>query len=200
MTGTEVVVGRIGKPHGVRGEVSVELRTDEPERRFTDGAVLRLQTPQGAAASVPDRETLTVASTRWHQSRLLVSFAEVPGRTAAEEVRGLLLAVEVDPAESPEDPEEYYDHQLVGLDVVTVEGGEVGQLAEVLHGPAQDLLSVRGPGGHEVLVPFVSQLVPEVDLVARRIVVDAPGLVAPDGSARSEAGAEEPAAGQEGDA
>lgn len=181
MAGTEVVVGRIGKPHGVKGEVSVELSTDEPERRFPDGAVLRTRTPQGGAPHGPHRPTsLTVRSTRWHQSRLLVTFDEVPDRNVAEAVRGLLLAVEVDPDEKPEDPEEFYDHQLVGLRVVRTDGAEVGELAEVVHGSAQDLLSVKAPDGREILVPFVSELVPEVDVAGGRVVVqDIPGLLTP---------------------
>jgi 16S rRNA processing protein RimM len=89
MTGTEVVVGRIGKAHGIKGEVSVELRTDEPERRFGEGAVLRTQAPQGGQPHGPDRPAaLTVRGTRWHQSRLLVTFEEVRDRNAAEAVRG----------------------------------------------------------------------------------------------------------------
>jgi 16S rRNA processing protein RimM len=181
MSSTEVVIGRIGKPHGIRGEVTVELRTDEPDRRFATGAVVHTQTPQGGEPYGPGRPTvLTVRGTRWHQSRLLVSFEEVRDRTAAEVVRGLLLAVEVDPAESPEDPDEFYDHQLVGLDVVTSEGAQVGEVTEIVHGPAQDLLSVRADDGREILVPFVAQLVPEVDLDAGRVVVvDSPGLLSP---------------------
>lgn len=181
MAGTEVVVGRIGKAHGIKGEVSVELRTDEPGRRFADGSVLRTQTPPGGERERPERPaTLTVRSTRWHQARLLVTFEEVADRTAAEAVRGLLLAVEVDPAESPEDPEEFYDHQLVGLRVVSSAGDEVGELAEIVHGPAQDLLSVRAADGREILVPFVAELVPEVDVRGGRIVVeDLPGLLRP---------------------
>ncbi|HEX6249464.1 MAG TPA: ribosome maturation factor RimM [Nocardioidaceae bacterium] len=181
MSGTEVVVGRIGKAHGIRGEVSVELRTDEPDRRFPTGAVLRTQSPHGAAPHGPDRPAaLTVRATRWHQSRLLVTFEEVRDRNAAEAVRGLLLAVDVDPSETPEDPEEFYDHQLVGLAVVTPDGAPVGEVAEIVHGPAQDLLSLRAEDGREILVPFVAALVPQVDLEAGRVVVvDAPGLLTP---------------------
>ncbi|HLN75960.1 MAG TPA: ribosome maturation factor RimM [Nocardioidaceae bacterium] len=181
MAGTEVVVGRIGKPHGVKGELSIELRTDEPQRRFAVGATLRTQTPQGGAVHGPERPAmLTVRTTRWHQSRLLVSFEEVADRNRAEAVRGLLLAVDVDPSESPEDPEEFYDHQLLGLRVVTTSGADVGELAEVVHGPAQDLLSVRAEDGREILVPFVTRLVPEVDVEGGRIVVeDVPGLLTP---------------------
>jgi 16S rRNA processing protein RimM len=181
MTGTEVVVGRIGKAHGIKGEVSVELRTDEPERRFHEGAVLRTQAPQGGQPHGPGRPAaLTVRATRWHQSRLLVTFEQVRDRNAAEAVRGLLLAVDVDPREAPEDPDEFYDHQLVGLRVVTTTGTPVGQLAEVVHGTAQDLLSIRDADGREILVPFVADLVPEVDLAGGRILVeDLPGLLFP---------------------
>jgi 16S rRNA processing protein RimM len=181
MADTEVVVGRIGKAHGIKGEVSVELRTDEPERRFAAGAVLRTQAPQGREPHGPDRpSTLTVRSTRWHQARLLVTFDEVRDRSKAEAVRGLLLAVDVDATETPEDPDEFYDHQLVGLRAVTTTGAEVGEVVEVVHGPVQDLLSLRAADGREILVPFVAQLVPEVDVRGGRLLVeDLPGLLSP---------------------
>jgi 16S rRNA processing protein RimM len=177
----EVVVGRIGKVHGLRGEVSVEPRTDEPDRRFADGAVLRTQTPRGSAPHGADRPTsLTVRSVRWHQSRLLVTFDEVADRTAAEALRGLTLVVDVDASEAPEDPEEFYDHQLVGLAVSTTDGRAVGEVTEVLHSGGQDLLAVRTVAGTEVLVPFVTALVPVVDVRAGRVeVVDRPGLLDP---------------------
>ncbi len=177
----EVVIGRIGKAHGIKGEVSVELRTDEPERRFTDGTVLVTRTPAGTAPHGPGRPTsLTVQRTRWHQSRLLVTFAEVPDRTAAEAVRGLTLATEVDVTEAPEDPEEFYDHQLVGLAVFTTDGEPVGEVVEVMHGTGQDLLAVRAEDGRELLVPFVTALVPVVDVAAGRVeVADRPGLLTP---------------------
>ena len=105
MSGTdpgEVVVGRIGRAHGIRGEVSVEPRTDEPDRRFADGAVLDTRSPRGSAPTGPERPaTLTVAQSRWHQSRLLVRFAEVDDRTAAEALRGLSLVVRIDQTRSP---------------------------------------------------------------------------------------------------
>ena len=182
MSETQVVVGRIGKAHGLRGEVSVEPRTDEPDRRFADDEVLATQAPSGGAPHGPGRPArLTVRSTRWHQSRLLVTFAEIADRNAAEAARGLLLLADIDPDETPEDPEEFYDHQLVGLQVVSTDGRAVGELAEVVHGSAQDLLVVRTPEGREVLVPFVSALVPVVDVPAGRIeVADRPGLLDPD--------------------
>jgi 16S rRNA processing protein RimM len=178
---TEVVVGRIGRAHGVHGEVSVEPRTDEPGRRFADGAVLGTRTPQGTAPQGPDRPSrLTVVRTRWHQSRLLVTFAELSDRTAAETVRGLTLVTDVDTAETPDDPEEFYDHQLVGLAVVTTDGAPVGEVTEVLHSAGQDLLSVHTGDGREVLVPFVSALVPVVDVPGGKLeVADRPGLLTP---------------------
>ena len=180
----EVVVGRIGKAHGVRGEVSVEPRTDEPARRFADGTVLATRTPRGDAPRGAGRPAaLRVVSTRWHQSRLLVTFAETPDRTAAEALGGLVLVADVDESETPDEPDEFYDHQLVGLAVVTTDGRPVGEVAEVLHSGAQDLLVVSTSTGGEVLVPFVSALVPVVDVAAGRLEVeDRPGLLsaAPD--------------------
>jgi 16S rRNA processing protein RimM len=172
----EVVIGRVGKPHGIHGEVTVEVRTDEPERRFLPGTTLRVERPRGAAAPWPG---LTVAATRWHRSTLLVHFDELPDRTAAESARGLLLHADVPADESPDDPDEFYDHQLVGLPVEDLDGGALGEVSAVVHG-AQDLLQVRTPDGRYALVPFVVALVPEVDVAGGRVVVaDRPGLVAP---------------------
>jgi 16S rRNA processing protein RimM len=174
----EVVVARVGRPHGVRGELSLEVRTDEPERRFAEGKVLRTLRPGGGP--VPPIGQLTVTATRWHQDRLLATFAEVTDRTDAEPLRGLLLTATVEPDDSPDDDEEFYDHQLVGLSVVTTTGDEAGTVADVLHSGGQDLLVVDRGDGSEALVPFVSALVPEVDLTARRVVVaDRPGLLGP---------------------
>jgi 16S rRNA processing protein RimM len=175
----DVVVGRMGKAHGLHGEVSVELRTDEPERRFAEGAVLSTQTPSGAAPHGPGRPaTLTVRAARWHHTRLLVSFHEVADRSSAEALRGLVLLTTVDPSEVPDDPEEFYDHQLVGLRVETTGGDAVGTVAEVLHSAGQDLLAIRSTAGSEVLVPFVQALVPVVDVRGGRLVVeDRPGLL-----------------------
>ncbi len=161
-----VVVGRIGRAHGLKGEVFVEPRTDEPERRFAAGA--SLQTHTGA---------LTVSDSRTHSGKLVVRFKEIEGRTAAEAARGTELTCLVDPTELPEDPEEFYDHQLVGLRVETTDGEAVGELDRVEHSAAQDLLVIRTPE-REVLFPFVSVFVPEVDVAGGRIVIDdKPGLL-----------------------
>ena len=177
MDTVEVVVGRIGKPHGVRGEVTVELRTDEPAARYADGARLRAEAPRGSAFT---RRSLTVVGTRWHQTTLLVTFEELTDRNAAEAARGVLLHVELPADATPEDPDEYYDHQLVGLAVHDLEGVLLGEVTGLVHGGAQDLLQVRAVDGRPTLVPFVTALVPEVDLAGRRVVVaDRPGLVTP---------------------
>ncbi|MEV6211723.1 ribosome maturation factor RimM [Kitasatospora sp. NPDC051914] len=168
----QLVVGRIGRAHGIRGDVSVEVRTDEPELRLGPGAVL-LTDPASAGP-------LTVESGRVHSGRLLLRFAGVKDRNGAEALRGTMLIAEVDPEETPEDPDEYYDHQLIGLDVVLLDGTLVGELTELVHLPYQDLLTVTRPDGTEVLVPFVEQIVPTIDLENQRAVITPPpGLIEP---------------------
>ncbi|MCD0484962.1 ribosome maturation factor RimM [Streptacidiphilus sp. ASG 303] len=169
----QLVVGRIGRAHGIKGDVTVEVRTDEPELRLAPGAVLLTDPPSAGP--------LTVESGRVHSGRLLLRFEGVGDRNAAEALRNTLLIAEVDPAELPEDPDEYYDHQLVGLDVVLRDGTPVGEVTEVVHLPYQDLLNVRTAEGREVLVPFVERIVPEIDLEEQRAVIDPPpGLIDPD--------------------
>ena len=173
----DVLVGRIGKPHGIRGDVTIDVRTDEPDRRFAPGSVLAAEPPRGSATAL---RSLTVASAKWHQSVLLVRFEEAADRTAAEGLRGILLHASIPADETPEDPDEYYDHQLVGLAAHDVSGAALGEVTGLVHGGAQDLLTVRTPDGRDALVPFVKALVPEVDLAARRVVIaDRPGLVTP---------------------
>jgi 16S rRNA processing protein RimM len=176
MSTVEVVVGRIGKPHGIRGEATVDVRSDEPEKRYAAGAVLIAQPPRGSAFA---HTRLTVSRTRWHQGVLLAAFAELPDRTAAETARGVVLRAEIDEDERPEDPEEFYDHQLIGLAAYDVDGTHLGEVTGLVHG-AQDILQLRTTDGREALVPFVAALVPEVDLDARRVTIaDRPGLVRP---------------------
>ena len=167
----DVVVARIGRPHGLHGDVSVELRTDDPEGRLAPGTTLRTE----PAAAGP----LTIDNGWVHSGRLVLHFQGYDDRTAAEGLRNVLLVADVDLAERLDDPEEFYDHQLVGLAVRTVTGEPVGELAEVLHLPGQDVLAVRRPDGTEVLVPFVAEIVPAVDLDAGQVLVDPPpGLLA----------------------
>ncbi|WP_432565592.1 ribosome maturation factor RimM [Kineococcus sp. SYSU DK003] len=161
----EYVVARIGRPHGVRGEVTVEVRTDDPDARFVPGAVLRTE---------PDRGRLTVAKARWHSGTLLLTFTEVADRTAVEALRDTLLLVDVDD-EAEADDDAWYPHQLAGLAAVTVTGTPLGTVADLLTGGAQDVLVVTGTDGREVLVPFVRALVPAVDVRRRKVVLNPPG-------------------------
>ncbi|MDX3357490.1 ribosome maturation factor RimM [Streptomyces sp. ME01-24h] len=166
----QLVVGRIGRAHGIKGEVSVEVRTDEPELRLAPGAVLVTE----PASAGP----LTIETGRVHSGRLMLRFAGVKDRNGAEALRNVLLIADVDPDEKPEDPEEFYDHQLVDLDVVTADGTEVGRIKEISHLPYQDLLVVERPDGSEVMVPFVAEIVPEIDLeLQRAVVTPPPGLL-----------------------
>ncbi|TNY36077.1 ribosome maturation factor RimM [Thermomonospora catenispora] len=161
----QIAVGRIGRAHGVRGEVVVDVRTDDPDGRFAPGTVL--------ATDPEEAGPLTVERARWHSGRLLLRFTGVDDRTAAEQLRGTWLVVDADELPPPEDPDEFLDHQLVGLTVVTTGGETVGAVTEIRH-YGQDLLVIRRENGEEAMVPFVAALVPEVDLDGGRIVVDPP--------------------------
>ena len=159
----EVVVARLGRPHGVRGELSVEVRTDVPEERFVPGA--RFTTD-------PDHGTLTLASARSHNGRVLLTFSELRDRSSAEDLRDVLLVADV---EESEESDAWPTPLLVGLRAVTVTGRDAGEVVGVEHGPAQDLLVLREPSGSTARVPFVAALVPEVDVAAGRVVLDPPG-------------------------
>jgi len=164
----ELTVGKVGRAHGLRGDVFVEVRTDEPKRRFAPGT--RFATPRGE---------LVVEAARWHGARLVVTFAEYADRDAAERLRGVELRVDVPADERPDDPDEFYDHQIRGLAAHTSEGVPVGVVTDVLHLPAQDVLVVQGDGGEEILVPFVAEIVPVVDVLAGRVEIrELPGLLA----------------------
>jgi len=170
----QLVVGRVGRPHGLRGDVIVEVRTDDPEQRFAAGSVLVTE----PAAAGP----LTVSSARWHSGRLLIRFAGCQDRDDAENLRGIVLVVDSAQLSASPDPEEFHDHELIGLDVMTTAGEQVGVVRDVLH-HGQDLLVIEarsGRSGAEILVPFVAALVPEVDVTAGRLVIDPPpGLLDP---------------------
>jgi 16S rRNA processing protein RimM len=178
-----VVVGRIGRPHGIRGEVVIGVRTDEPDLRFAVGATLDARsTPDDAGPeNGPGGERLTVASVRWHSGQLLVAFAGITDRTAAAELTGSWLSVDSSQLPDTGDPDEFRDYELIGLSVRTCAGDPVGVVTDVLH-YGQDLLVVRRQGepGGEALVPFVTAIVPEVDLGAGVVVIDPPpGLLDP---------------------
>ena len=165
----ELVVGRIAKAHGITGELVVEVRTDDPELRFTAGRSLRLRPSRDAA----EREVV-IESVRPHAGRLLIRLGGVADRDAAERLRGGLFVI--DSADLPPlpDPDEFYDHQLEGLEVRTLDGVEVGEVFEVLHTAGGELLSVRARSGSELLVPFVAAIVASVSLTDRVIEIDPP--------------------------
>jgi 16S rRNA processing protein RimM len=164
----QVIVGRVGRPHGIHGELVIGVRTDEPDLRFAAGAVLD-----------SDAGPLTVASARWHSGQLLVRFAGITERTAAGKLTGSWLSVDSSQLPEAPGPDEFRDHELIGLSVRTSAGEAVGVVADVLH-HGQDLLVVQRPYADECLVPFVKAIVPEVDVAAGVLVIDPPpGLLDP---------------------
>ena len=171
-----VVVGRVGRPHGIRGEVVIGVRTDEPDLRFAVGATVDARSSPGDDGPGDDGagERLTIASARWHSGQLLVAFAGITDRTAAAELTGSWLSVDSSQLPDIGDPDEFRDHELIGLSVRTCSGDQVGVVTDVLH-YGQDLLVVRRPDGPgEYLVPFVKAIVPEVDVAAGTIIIDPP--------------------------
>ena len=164
----ELVVGRIVKAHGISGEVVVDVRTDDPETRFAAGAELRGK-PKGGGTT----RTFVVDAARAHGGRLLVRLAGVDDRDTADSLRGTLFLVDTADLPAIEDPDEFYDHELEGLRVRTVDGAHVGVVAEVLHTAAGELLSVHRGDGSEVLVPFVEAIVPSVSR-SDGVVIDPP--------------------------
>jgi 16S rRNA processing protein RimM len=186
-----VVVGRIGRAHGLRGEVSIDVRTDEPETRFAPGSVVMTDTGRAGSARAKANDSrpglipkeLTVATVRWHQTRLLVRFEGFDDRTAAESIQGISLNVNIDPTQRPAADDEFYDVELEGMSVSTQDGLAVGVVTEVLHLPGQDLLAVKKSNDVEILIPFVSELVPTIDRDARLIVVRDPGGLIDDAEA-----------------
>ncbi len=164
----DLVVGRVVRAHGVTGEVAVEIRTDDPDTRFAPGTTLRAKPSRGG----PERDYV-VDSAREHSGRLLVRLDGVADRSAADSLRGTLFVVDTADLPPIEEPDEFYDHQLEGLQVVTTAGTPVGSVAEVLHTAAGELLSVRSEAG-EVLVPFVSAIVTSVSLADQTIEIDPP--------------------------
>lgn len=164
-----VVVGRIGKPHGLKGEVTVEPRTDEVEDRFAPGELLFRS--EGA--------DLVVESSRWHSGHLLVKFNGIDDRNQSEALRGSLVEIDRSSEDSPQDSEEFYDTELQGCTVYLSDGTEMGTVKEVIHLPSQDTL-VLDVLGSEVMVPFIKEFVPEVDQSRKRIVISPPPGLLPD--------------------
>ena len=160
----QVVVARVGKAHGLRGEVTVQVLTGAPDERFVPGATFLTHPPQAGP--------LVLRSARDNNGILLLGFEHTEDRTGAEALRGIKLLAEV--LADDEDEEVWYERDLVGLKAVTVGGIEVGEVTALQSRPAQDLLVLRLADGREALVPFVTAIVPEVDITGGRVVLDPP--------------------------
>ena len=177
----QLQVARIGKPHGIRGEVTVQVLTDAPGDRFVPGTEFVVE----PASAGP----LTVNSARWNKDILLLGFEEIGTRNEAETLRGAKLFIETEELDEDDD-EGWYEHELVGLEA-RIGSSVVGKVTALNTMPVQDLLMVTTPEGKEILVPFVEQIVPEVNLEEGFIL-----LTPPDGlfelNAEDEAAASEP--------
>jgi len=160
-----LVVGRIGRAHGVHGEATIEIRTDLPDERFFVGNIL--------VTEPVSHGPLTIESARDHNGIMLLKFKEVKDRTGIEKLRNTLLMADVDMAEEAEFEDEYHVQQLIGCVVVDEAGTQLGILADVLNLPGQDLLAINTDRG-EVLLPFVAEFVPNVNIEDKRIVVRPP--------------------------
>ena len=156
-----IAIGRIVRPHGVRGEVAVEVLTDFPERFDTIEVVFLGDSFKA--------ETWQVTGARWHKARVLLSLRGCEDRTAAEQLRGLLVQVPIEEA-MPLPEDEYYPYELIGLDVVTNEGEDLGRVSEVLFTNANDVYVVIGPRG-QILLPAIADVIVHVDLDEGQIVV-----------------------------
>ncbi|MFJ4263801.1 ribosome maturation factor RimM [Paenarthrobacter nicotinovorans] len=160
----QLQVARIGKPHGIRGEVTVQVLTDAPAERFVAGTEFVVE----PASAGP----LTVRSARWNKDILLLGFEEIADRNAAEAIRGAKLFIETE--ELDDDGEEgWYEHELVGLQA-RVGAQTVGKVAALNTMPAQDLLVIESVDGKEILVPFVDEIVPEVNVEEGYILITPP--------------------------
>lgn len=166
---TQLRVGRLTKAHGLKGALKLELFTDEPERRFVPGATFTLQVP---TSSPWHGKTIELAELRWYNSHAVGFFVGVGTREEAETLVRAILWVDHDVTELPAESDAWYDHQLVGLRALR-DGVEVGRVARVDHLPAQDLLAIDTAAG-EVLVPFVSAMVPTVDITAGTVTLTPP--------------------------
>lgn len=159
-------VGRIGRPHGIKGEATIEVRTDEPEKRFAVGSII----------ATDNHGDLEIENSRDHNGILLLKFIGVNDRNGIEALRDSLLYCEVDVAEESENPDEYHFQQLIGCKVELEDGSKYGVVKEVMDMPAQAVLVIErnGKGKNEVMVPFVKVWVPIVDIPAKRIVIREP--------------------------
>lgn len=193
----ELIVGRIVKSHGIRGEVVVDVRTDSPEERFAPGSQLTVALARKTFSSSTLPSELTVTTARVHSGRMLVRFAEVNNRDTADTLRGAHLVVDSDDLAPLDADDEFYDHELIGLNVLLQPRDEAGQpisdstdladigtVTEIMHTPAGEILAIATTDavvieGKELLVPFIEQFVPHIDIEAGTVTVCPPaGLIA----------------------
>ena len=160
-----LLVGRIGRAHGILGEATIEVRTDEPDRRFAIGAVVQTDT----------HGELTITSGRVHNGILLLGFNGITDRNGIEKLRNTLLYADVDINEENDDEDEYHVMQLIGCQAVLESGEAFGEVTDVINLPGQDLLAIKTSNG-EQLIPFVHQLVPTVDVKNKKVIVIPPAI------------------------
>lgn len=157
----QLVVGRIGRAHGVLGEATIEVRTDVPEQRFIVGG--KLTTSSG--------QELTIKSARWHNQILLLSFEGISDRDQIESLKDELISSEVDFSNLA--PGEYHYQQLLGAKVFLQNGELVGNVTEIVALPGQDLLAVDHLG-REVLIPMVKAIITNIDITNKKIEINPP--------------------------
>lgn len=160
-----LLVGRIGRAHGILGEATIEVRTDEPDRRFAIGATVQTDT----------HGELTITTGRVHNGILLLGFNGITDRNGIEKLRNTLLYADVDINEENDDEDEYHVMQLIGCQAVLESGDLFGEVTDVINLPGQDLLAIKTAQG-EQLIPFVHQLVPAVDIANKKVVVIPPSI------------------------
>ena len=158
-----LLVGRIGRAHGILGEATIEVRTDMPEDRFAVGALVQTE----------KNGDLKIISHRIHNGILLLGFDGIKDRSGIEKLRDTLMYCEVDIEEPSKYQDDYHVMQLIGCKAVLESGMEFGTVSDVINLPGQNLLAIDTPSG-EVLIPFVHQLVPVVDIANRKVTVIPP--------------------------
>jgi 16S rRNA processing protein RimM len=166
---SQLRIGRLTKAHGLKGGIKVEMFTDDPDGRFTPGAVFTLQVP---TSSPWHGKTIELVELKWYNSHAVAFFKDVPDRSVAETLIKAILWIDHDLTDLPDEDDAWFDHQLIGLAVLR-DGAKVGVVAQIDHFPAQDLLTVTTDSG-DVLVPFVKAIVSSVDIKAGTLTVTPP--------------------------